>query len=180
MWQNLHLLLISWVIMLSWFRIKLKMYTTARGFQSRPNFQARGWPRTQETRSRVGWDRSASVLSATPWPPAGELCYFSSASPFSGSLRFLLSEADPALGPQTTLKDFLSRKICRWSFSQDWYNSTFKQFQPACLKYLHLFARSEGSCFGRDASFTPGVGAIFYIISLVFLEFYDEIDLSLQ
>ena len=111
MWQNLHLLLISWVI-LSWFRIKLKMYTTARGFQSRPNFQARGWPRTQETRSRVGWDRSASVLSATPWPPAGELCYFSSASPFSGSLRFLLSEADPALGPQTTLKIFPSRKMC--------------------------------------------------------------------
>ena len=120
------------------------------------------------------------MLSATPWPPAGELCYFSSASPFSGSLRFLLSEADPALGPQTTLTDFISRKICRWSYSQDWYNSTFKQFQPACLKYLHLSARSEGSCFGRDASFTPGVGAIFFIISLMFLDFYDEIDLSLQ
>ena len=47
MWQNLRLLLISWVI-LSWFRIKLKMYTTARGFQSRPNFQARGDPRPRK------------------------------------------------------------------------------------------------------------------------------------
>ena len=47
MWQNLRLLLISWV-MLSWFRIKLKMYTTARGFQSRPNFQARGDPRPRK------------------------------------------------------------------------------------------------------------------------------------
>ena len=47
MWQNLRLLLISWV-MLSWFRIKLKMFTTARGFQSRPNFQARGDPRPRK------------------------------------------------------------------------------------------------------------------------------------
>ena len=97
MWQNLRLLLISWV-MLSWFRIKLKMYTTAWGFQSRPNFRARGdpGPRKQDLglggievpvcsqqrhgrhlenfatsplrrRSQVLWD-SYQVKQTQPWP----------------------------------------------------------------------------------------------------------------
>ena len=92
------------------------MYTTARGFQSRPNFQARGDPRPRKQDLGLG---GIQVAVCSQQRHGRQLENFATSPLRRRSqvfFRFLLSEADPALGPQTALTDSISSKICKWSF----------------------------------------------------------------